>query len=139
MEYDVQRDRYNRWSVNGKEARFWLQCTRTLYRINSSLILKVDNGLYSRQTEREVSVWNSLTEADRKYFQPLLAYGEDWVLQPWLRLKKEVTADELKQAQATIQYMMWRYRLTDVNVFDVEDGNWAIRYDGVPVIYDWGY
>lgn len=126
--------------INGiKAKRKYTGGERSIY-IADGFILKVDpEGTIYHQCNVEAYLWNKviLDPCDRKHFVPLIAWGDGWVAQKFVKFKR---GRRPTWTWKLIESLMLKYNITDAiwnGEMDVPC-NWGILQDGTPVIYDWG-
>ena len=112
--------------------------TRPKY-FGDAFVIKYDETIrgpnfLSRQSTTEIELWESL-DSDRKYFAKLLDYSreEGWVAQERIEIVQKTPT---KDQRAIIERLKEKFDIGDI--LGIVMGNWTIRDDGTPVIYDWG-
>lgn len=105
--------------------------------ISDGYVLKVDDRGYHHD---DMAAWKRIKREDRKYFVPILAQGvtddgDNWSLQPYVNLDWDVT----DEAEEIVAGLIYKYGLSDIDVFDTSARNWAINAStGEPIIFDYG-
>jgi hypothetical protein len=137
---DVQLvEEYNRYAVASIDGDYVKNTpspeSRTIFK-HKGLIVKFDSkffrGYSSSQCNTEVKMWNEIIEdEDRKYFQPIVASGKNWIAQEIIQFHPDIFNSE---AWKIIKLIAKKYDLIDIQ----ENKNWGMRLDGSPIIYDYG-
>jgi len=95
------------------------------------------------QCAKENFLWKTMDEKDRKFFIPVLQYGEDfgcpYVIQPRFRNMRfpkdyKESVRHVNAWKNVIQKLGNKYQIADL---DDWGGNWTI-HKGIPLIYDYG-
>lgn len=91
------------------------------------------------QINKEIKFWKDIVEEkDRQYFAPILWYKTNkWIVQPNCRFKRY---NQIERAiyKSTINNLIDKYGLWDLEFNSCESRNCGILWNGKPIIYDYG-
>jgi len=104
---------------------------------SDGIIVKFDD-VYWKQSTKEIALWKSMDNEDKKYFGIVLGYHEDEG-NAWIAVKEEKIRKIKKLSlknEEILSRLIKKYKFKDVFV-DINN-NRGIREDGSLIIYDWG-
>jgi hypothetical protein len=107
--------------------------------MDRDFVVKVDHKpgtkRSTRQTAREIELWEEMEEEDKKYFASLITYGRTPKGKYWLLQERYYPDSDYKTTtELKLEHLEQKYNIRDLWGYDC---NW-FQVCGDLVIYDWG-
>lgn len=103
------------------------------------IVIKFDaphRGHFGTQCQNEVEKYMEIEEEDKKYFATVLDSGDGWVAMERVFFDNPNSySNYSKNSEA---YKIKYYLQNKYNLGDLHSGNWGIKENGEPIIFDYG-
>jgi hypothetical protein len=141
-DFSLLKSENSRMTYNGERLpRLPLIGARPKFGLGDEFIIKMDAGTANPQSSTELLLWESLDEADKRYFAPIefgrkfvSAESLGFIVQKRLNVNTDGSAKS-GEAWGIVLDLKRKYNLSDL--YDGGCENWGM-VDGSPVILDYG-
>ena len=128
---------------NGQMVRRWCRSCRSVFKIDDTLVVKIDQGVGGRfrrqswqtQCMYEGRIWDKY-KADPEvgpYLGTVLDYGDGWLVMPFYEAANKHRSSWPRWAAEKVEDIRRRTRL-----YDLWEKNYLVTKNGELVIYDYG-
>lgn len=87
-----------------------------------------------KQAIGEIELYTrNIVEEDRKYFAPVLGYGDNWIAKKWIETPENSSDNTTAKQDKLLRDLARRYSINDLH-----SHNYGVTEDGELFIWDWG-